>query len=186
MYLPKEYKQLEQYCEKQLQEVYIQRLQDEKEEICQELKNVWLDFCSELEQQEGKTKFVEISLLRHVVLLKSDEPAFLIEAFDEKWLFDGLIYKKKVSLPALASIISSFKDGMKKEAMKYIARIQFHYGERVFLQYLPEFEEVIAQMLKEEQESWLQLPEFDNLSHLELQISFGGYRFFQNKIYGEE
>ena len=186
MYLPKEYKQLEQYCEKQLKDVYIPRLQNEKVEISEDLKREWFDFCSELEQLESETEFIEISLLRHIILLKSDEPTFLIEAFDEKWLFDGLIYKKKVSLPTLSSILSSFNDGMKLEARKYINRLQFFYGEKVFLQYLPEFEETISKMLKEEIEMWLQLSQFNCISNPKLQISFGGYRFFQNKVYGEK
>ena len=186
MYLPKEYKRLEQYCKSQLNEVYAQRLQNEKVEICEELKREWFDFCSELEQQDSKTEFIEVGLLRHAILLKSDEPTYSIEAFDEKWLFDGLIYKKKVSLPTLSSILSSFNDGMKLEARKYINRLQFYYGEKVFLQYLPEFEEMISQMLKEEIEMWLQLSKYHCLSNPKLQISFGGYRFFQNKVYGEK
>jgi hypothetical protein len=166
-------------------DIYIPQLQTKRIEIYEEWQEVWQELCTELEEQNNKVEFIEISLLRHAII-SNDESAFLLEAFDEKWLFDGLLYKKKVSLLSLTSIICSFREDICLESRKYIGKIQFHYGEKAFLQYLPDFEVSIVELLKDRIDTWLQFSDDYPLFSPNLQLSLGGYRFFQNILHGKE
>jgi len=184
MYLPKKFSRLEQYCRNQIDEVYIEQLQTEKESICEEWQTAWEEFCAELEQGGYKAEFVEVSLLRHTLLQKDDVPIFLFEAFDERWLFGGLLHTKKQSLSNLASIISAFRDAVYLEAKKYMGELPLPLAEKAFLDQLPYLETHISDILKESTDTWLLTPAFDSLFGQNFQCSFGGYRFFQNALYG--
>ena len=183
MYLPKEYDQLEQYCKNQMETVYIDRIRSEKDNICGELQAVWADFCAELTQGGCKPEYVEISLLRHSLLGDEDIPAFLFEAFDERWLFGGLIHTKRVSLPALSSILTSFRKAAYSKAKRYVGKIARSLAKKAYLLQLPEIETHISDLLKENTDTWLTAPAFHTLFRPEFQCSFGGYRFFQNTLY---
>jgi len=183
MYLPKKFEQLEQYCKSQIDEVYIERLQAEKESICEEWKAAWEEFCAELAQSDFKAEFVEITLLRHTLLQKDDVPIFLFEAFSERWLFGGLLHRKKVSFSTLTPMISDFRDAVYWEAKRYMGAISPQLAEKAFLEQLPYMETCISDMLKEEIDTWLFTSAFHSLFAQSFQCSFGGYRFFQNVLY---
>jgi hypothetical protein len=185
MYLPTEFNQLEQYCKNLIETVFIEHLQSGKSDIYREWQAVWANFLIELAQGCSKPEYVEISLLRHTLLRDEDTPVFLFEAFDKRWLFGGLVHTKRVVLPALASILTSFRKDVYKEAKRYTGKIIRPLAKKAFLLQLPDLEAHIADLLKENTDMWLFTPNFHTLFSQDFQCSFGGYRFFQYALYLE-
>jgi len=183
MYLPKEFERLEQYCASQITDVYVERLQAEKESICEEWQSVWESFCAELAKYPHKAEFVETSLLRHTLLQDGDIPVFLLEAFNERWIFGGVFHIKKVSFATLMPIISSFRKTVYLEASRYMGKIPPSLAEKAFLQQLAKLETHISDVLKADLDAWLLTPTVHSLFSQKFQCSFGGYRFFQNTLY---
>jgi len=183
MHLPKEFERLEQYCANQITDVYAERLQTEKDSICAEWQSVWEVFCAELGECPCKAEFVEISLLRYSLLQDNETPGFLMEAFNERWIFGGVFHAKKVSLSTLTQIIFSFRETVYLEAKRYMGKISPSLAEKAFLQQLPNLEAHISDVLKADLDAWLLTPAFHSLFSQKLLCSFGGYRFFQNTLY---
>ncbi len=170
------------FCEQLIQENQ-RSLLDSQGILCEHLSDYWRSFQKSIAMLNQTPSYVEISLLRNS-LLKEDIPQFLMEGFNDQWLFDGKIYESTLAFESFSQMWSNCRKLVFVEAKRYMGQIPHYLAEKALLKMADDAERTLAEIFYKNRETWMPSPTAEKtVFPAPLQCSLGAYRLFQYSIY---
>ena len=163
-------------------EKFRKDLWKQRQQIFDDFLFVWKELCDKVADSCQLVEYIEISVLRSS-LCEKGEVWFILEAFDENWLFGSPIVAMDSHMPILTKIFQLHRECVLREARRYIGKIPAKMVMKGILGIMPKIDQTLAMILGENAESLLSCIKSEKTSYSEsIRLSLGEYRRFHYKI----